>query len=237
MNDETKDLILSVFEASLEAQLRAVRRLRQGDADAAQPRPRKGLSQVDMAFDILKKARAPLARLRDPGSHPDPVRRHRRSREPGVLPHQESRPPGPLPAPREEHLRPPPGGSMSLLRRVPGHRRRTGAVCFPNSAPSQRAVRQALGSLVCLGRRCLSRIIWTNGGQDRSWSAEYFLHSRCEWEPQAVVSADPEAGLGVLPADGWSASPSTIRACARPAARFRRRSINAIPCRRRFTSI
>jgi len=60
MNDETKDLILSVFEASLEAQLRAVRRLRQGETDPAAPGPRKGLSQVDMAFDILKKARAPL---------------------------------------------------------------------------------------------------------------------------------------------------------------------------------
>jgi hypothetical protein len=60
MNDETKDLILGVFEASLEAQLRAVRRLRQGPPEAAAPRPLKGLSQVDMAFDILKKARSPL---------------------------------------------------------------------------------------------------------------------------------------------------------------------------------
>jgi hypothetical protein len=60
MNDETKDLILSVFEASLEAQLRAVRRLRQGEPAPGGPRSRKGLSQVDMAFDILKKARAPL---------------------------------------------------------------------------------------------------------------------------------------------------------------------------------
>ena len=60
MNDETRNLILSVFEASLEAQLRAVRRLRLGDTDPAEPRPRKGPSQVDMAFDILKKARSPL---------------------------------------------------------------------------------------------------------------------------------------------------------------------------------
>ncbi len=60
MNNETKDLILSVFEASLEAQLRAVRRLRHGQTAPAEPRARKGLSQVDMAFDILKKARAPL---------------------------------------------------------------------------------------------------------------------------------------------------------------------------------
>ncbi len=60
MNDETKNLILSVFEASLEAQLRAVRRLRQGQPPDLRPRRRTGLSQVDMAFDILKKARAPL---------------------------------------------------------------------------------------------------------------------------------------------------------------------------------
>jgi hypothetical protein len=57
---------------------------------------------------------------------------------------------------------------------------------FPQQRTFQRAVRQALGSLVCLGRRCLSRIIWTNGGQQRSWSAEYFLHSRCHWEPQQL---------------------------------------------------
>ena len=60
MNDELKDLILGTFEASLDAQLRAVRRLRQGDRAVAEPRPRKGMSQVDMAFDILKKARTPL---------------------------------------------------------------------------------------------------------------------------------------------------------------------------------
>jgi hypothetical protein len=59
---------------------------------------------------------------------------------------------------------------------------------FPQRRTWRRGVRQALGSLVCLGRRCLSRIIWTNGGQDRSWSAEYFLHSRCHWEPQALFA-------------------------------------------------
>src|SRR6266516_2649792 len=57
---------------------------------------------------------------------------------------------------------------------------------FPQQRTWQRAVRQALGSLVCLGRRCLSRILWTWGGQQRSWSAEYFLHSRCQWEPQEL---------------------------------------------------
>ena len=60
MNDDVKDLMLSVFETSLDAQLRAVRRLRHPAAATTEPRKRKGLSQVDMAFDILKKARAPL---------------------------------------------------------------------------------------------------------------------------------------------------------------------------------
>ena len=60
MNDDLKDSILSVFEASLDAQLRAVRRLRQGDTPAARPTRNKGLSQVDMAYDVLKKARSPL---------------------------------------------------------------------------------------------------------------------------------------------------------------------------------
>ena len=60
MNDDPKDLILSVFEASLEAQLRAVRRLRHPPDSPAGSRRRQGLSQVDMAFDILKKARTPL---------------------------------------------------------------------------------------------------------------------------------------------------------------------------------
>lgn len=60
MNDDIKDIVLSAFEASLEAQLRAIRRLRQGQTEEAQPRPNKGRSQVDMAYDILKRARAPL---------------------------------------------------------------------------------------------------------------------------------------------------------------------------------
>ena len=31
--------------------------------------------------------------------------------------------------------------------------------CFPQPRTVRRAVRQALGSLLCVGRRCLSRII------------------------------------------------------------------------------
>ena len=60
MNDDLKDVILSTFEACLDAQLRAVRRLRQGQEESPQAGLRKGRSQVDMAYDILKKARTPL---------------------------------------------------------------------------------------------------------------------------------------------------------------------------------
>jgi len=60
MPDDLKNSILSIFEASLDAQLRALRRLRRGSPEPAPPRPRKGLSQVDMAYNILTRARAPL---------------------------------------------------------------------------------------------------------------------------------------------------------------------------------
>ena len=70
---------------------------------------------------------------------------------------------------------------------------------FPQQRTFQRAVRQALGSLVCLGRRCLTRIIWTNGGQNRSWSAEYFLHSRCQWEPQQLFQPILKRALTYCP--------------------------------------
>lgn len=59
-SDETRDLILGLFEASLDAQLRAVRRLRRGEPSVAKGSRRKGRSQVDMAFDVLKMARSSL---------------------------------------------------------------------------------------------------------------------------------------------------------------------------------
>ena len=70
---------------------------------------------------------------------------------------------------------------------------------FPRERSHRRAVRQALGSLVCLGRRCLTRILWTCGGQDRSWSADYFLHSRCHWDPQSLFRPILRRGLQHCP--------------------------------------
>jgi hypothetical protein len=60
MNEPLRDVVLEALETSLDAQLRAIRRLRR-DPPAPRPEPRtKRLSQVDMAYDILKKARTPL---------------------------------------------------------------------------------------------------------------------------------------------------------------------------------
>ena len=60
MNEDLRDTVLSAIEESLDAQLRAVRRLRKGETSEAKPSRRARLSQVDMAYDILKKARNPL---------------------------------------------------------------------------------------------------------------------------------------------------------------------------------
>jgi len=59
-DDPVRDAVLEAVEASLQAQLRAVRRLRNPAVPPAEPARRKGLSQVDMAFDVLTRAGAPL---------------------------------------------------------------------------------------------------------------------------------------------------------------------------------
>lgn len=71
---------------------------------------------------------------------------------------------------------------------------------FPQQRTFRRGVRQALGPLAGLGRRCLTRVIWTNGGQNRSWSAEYFLYSRCQWEPQQLFQPILRRALAYCPA-------------------------------------
>jgi septation ring formation regulator EzrA len=60
MSNDIRDTILSTIEASLDAQLRAVRRLRKGEKPEAKPARKSRLSQVDMAYDVLKKADKPL---------------------------------------------------------------------------------------------------------------------------------------------------------------------------------
>lgn len=61
--DPIRETILETVEACLDAQLRAVRKLRSAsskDATPAGAQTNKGRSQLDMAFDILKEAGRPL---------------------------------------------------------------------------------------------------------------------------------------------------------------------------------
>ncbi len=60
MADDIRDTLLSTIEASLDAQLRAVRRLRKGEAPDSKPLRKSRLSQVDMAYDVLRKSHTPL---------------------------------------------------------------------------------------------------------------------------------------------------------------------------------
>ena len=70
---------------------------------------------------------------------------------------------------------------------------------FPQPRTYLRAVRQALGTLICLGRRTLSRIIWTNGGQHKDWRADYFLFSRCPWNPAQLFTPIVQRALPWCP--------------------------------------
>jgi hypothetical protein len=55
---DVEDAVMHTFEISLEAQLRAVRRLRAGPVE--EKPPKQGKSQVDMVYDILQMAGQPL---------------------------------------------------------------------------------------------------------------------------------------------------------------------------------
>ena len=59
-DDPVRDAVFEAVEASLDAQLRAVRRLRREAQPAKQRSPAKGRSQVDLAFDVLQRAGKPL---------------------------------------------------------------------------------------------------------------------------------------------------------------------------------
>lgn len=56
--DEIESAVLHAIEVSLEAQLRAVRRLRTGSGESKATR--KGTSQIDMVHDVLRRAGKPL---------------------------------------------------------------------------------------------------------------------------------------------------------------------------------
>lgn len=58
--EELREVILEAMEQSLDAQLRAVRRLRKGSSETPKERSKRGKSQVDLVEDILRRAGAPL---------------------------------------------------------------------------------------------------------------------------------------------------------------------------------
>ena len=60
MKETLRDVVLETIETSLDAQLRAVRRLRQPPQPPAVKDVGQRMSQIDMAYDILKKAGHPL---------------------------------------------------------------------------------------------------------------------------------------------------------------------------------
>ena len=56
--NDIQEAVLQAFEVSLEAQLKAVKRLRTGQVEEKPPRQSK--SQVDMVYDILQGSGQPL---------------------------------------------------------------------------------------------------------------------------------------------------------------------------------
>jgi DDE superfamily endonuclease len=108
-------------------------------------------------------------------------------------------PPTPLPCtPQRVPNGPPPEGPSSLLACFL-HIVADWEPLFPQSRTYLRAVRQALGTLICLGRRTLTRIIWTNGGEHQDWRAEYFLFSRCQWNPAQLFTPILQRALAWCP--------------------------------------
>lgn len=105
---------------------------------------------------------------------------------------------------------------------------------FPQPRTYLRAVRQALGTLICLGRRTLSRVIWTNGGQHKIGVPITF----CSHVPHGIrpgcsllLFSAPAPGVQAV-ISGWR---SMTRACARPDRGFNRPSFSAIHSPQSFT--
>jgi hypothetical protein len=59
LEDPIHRAVLNAFEVALDAQLRAIRRLKNPDSEK-QERKKKSMSQVDMVYDILRAAGKPL---------------------------------------------------------------------------------------------------------------------------------------------------------------------------------
>ena len=67
---------------------------------------------------------------------------------------------------------------------------------FARPQTAKRAIRQALASVICLGRRTLTRIIWASGRENENLSSEYFLHSRDKWSIEKLFEPIAKEALG-----------------------------------------
>ncbi len=59
---------------------------------------------------------------------------------------------------------------------------------FSQQRTHLRAARQAVGSLVALGRRTVTRILWCLGREQHDWTAEYRLFSQSPWRMQDLFA-------------------------------------------------
>lgn len=57
---------------------------------------------------------------------------------------------------------------------------------FVQQRTFKRAFSLALGGLICLGRRTITRILWTNGKEQQPWAADYHLFSRAKWNESSL---------------------------------------------------
>jgi len=60
MEDKIPESLLNLYESLLSAQLRTVRQLRNRKVIQGRPKKKEGMSNMDMAMDILQQARKPL---------------------------------------------------------------------------------------------------------------------------------------------------------------------------------
>ncbi|HYE74652.1 MAG TPA: transposase [Blastocatellia bacterium] len=83
----------------------------------------------------------------------------------------------------------------SMVRLMQGWRQ-----VFAQGRTTNRAIRQALSSICVVGRRTIARSYLVRGGEG-DWSSEYKLHSRSEWEAQALFGPLLEAAIEQVEGD------------------------------------
>jgi hypothetical protein len=70
---------------------------------------------------------------------------------------------------------------------------------FRQERSFQRALRQAIGALLVVGSATLTRMLASLGRDQQDWSADYKLHSRADWEEQALFDALLPSALAHCP--------------------------------------